>query len=114
MLHRQPAPRSADEAAFLALGPGAAAWLIAAAAAGTARVRVKMADAVDLADVHGPDTVDAALARAAEHGRFAAGDLESIIRYGQPDRTDAGATVTPIDQAHSLQTGTARWKQVGR
>jgi hypothetical protein len=38
-LERQPKAKSAEERAFLAIGPGANAWLIAAAAAGAARVR---------------------------------------------------------------------------
>lgn len=96
----------------MALGPGATAWLVQAAAAGTARIRARMTEAVALAKVHGDDIVDAALARAAEHGRFAQGDVESIICHGRDD--NRGATVTPIQQAYSLQTGTARWKQVGR
>jgi transposase len=37
-LHRTPKARTPDEAAFLALGPGAQQWLITAAAAGTARM----------------------------------------------------------------------------
>lgn len=114
VLRRKPAPRTPQEAAFLALGPGAAAWLTKAAAAGSARIGVKMAQAVELADVYGADVVDAALARAAAHGRFAHDDLESIIRHGRDHGRGGGATVTPITQAHSLQTGTSRWAEVGR
>jgi len=45
-LARQPKPGNAAEAEFLALGDGARMWLIEAAAAGTSRVKVKMAEAV--------------------------------------------------------------------
>src|SRR5215210_4876140 len=41
-LQRTPRARTADEAAFLAIGSGAQQWLIRAAAAGSARLRTKM------------------------------------------------------------------------
>ena len=113
ILDHTPRPRTPEEAAFLALGPGAAAWLVRAAAAGTGKVRVKMDQAVEFAAVYGQDEVDAALAVAAEAGRFAEADLASILRHrrrtGDPDRV-----VVPIADAHSLQPGTARWQEVGR
>jgi hypothetical protein len=52
-LDRKPKARSLEERAFLALGDGAEAWLIKAAAAGAQRVRRKMADAIDLTKLHG-------------------------------------------------------------
>jgi hypothetical protein len=112
ILEHRPEPRTPGEAAFLALGPGAAAWLTGAATAGTARVRMKMDQAVEFAAVYGTAEVDAALAVAAEAGRFAEGDLASILRHRR--RTDSGGVVVPIVEGHSLQTGTGRWKQVGR
>ncbi|MDX6718165.1 MAG: hypothetical protein QOJ63_419 [Solirubrobacteraceae bacterium] len=72
---RKPRARSADEEAFLQIGPGAEAWLIAAAAAGATRIRRKLAEAVDLAKLHGAGQVDEALRAAADAGRFAEGDL---------------------------------------
>lgn len=48
-LERKPRAASADEKAFIAIGAGAEAWLIAAAAAGATRIRRKLAEAVDLA-----------------------------------------------------------------
>ncbi|MEX2549384.1 MAG: IS21 family transposase, partial [Nitriliruptoraceae bacterium] len=81
ILDHKPEPRTPGEAAFLALGPGAAAWLTNAAAAGTARVRMKMNQAVEFAAVYGEQEVDAALAAAAEAGRFAEKDLASILRH---------------------------------
>lgn len=113
ILDHTPAPRTPGEAAFLALGPGAAAWLTAAAAAGAARIPTKMDQAVELAAVYGQDEVDAALGAAAEAGRFADGDLISILRHRQ--RTaDPDRVVVPIVEGRSLQPGTARWKEVGR
>ena len=57
-LHRSPRATSDAEAAFLALGAGAALWLTAAGEAGVARPRPKMAEAVALAALHGTATVD--------------------------------------------------------
>lgn len=113
ILDHTPQPRTPAEAAFLQLGPGAASWLVRAAAAGTSKVNVKMDQAVEFAAVYGTDAVDGALAAAAEAGRFAEGDLASILahrrRTADPDRT-----VVPIAEAHSLQNGTGRWQEVGR
>ena len=74
-----PKPTNTAEAEFLALGDGARMWLLEAASAGTARVKVKMADAVTLARLHGVERVDWALGHAATYGRFAEGDLASIL-----------------------------------
>ena len=52
-LNRQPKAANTAEAEFLALGDGARMWLVEAAAAGTARIKVKMADAVTFARLHG-------------------------------------------------------------
>jgi hypothetical protein len=70
-----PKPTRPEETAFLALGPGAEAWLVEAAAAGAARVRAKMAAAVELAALVSPGQVDAALGISAAAGRFAEDDL---------------------------------------
>jgi hypothetical protein len=60
-LDRKPRARTIEERAFLALGDGAERWLIAAAAAGTSRVRRKMAEAIDLSKLHGTERVERAL-----------------------------------------------------
>jgi hypothetical protein len=52
-LERKARARSADEQAFLAIGAGAERWLIAAAVAGTTKLRRKLAEAVALAKLHG-------------------------------------------------------------
>jgi transposase len=112
ILDHRPAARTPGEAAFLALGPGAARWLTAAAAAGTARVRMKMNQAVEFAAVYGEQEVDAALAAAAAAGRFAEKDLASILRHRR--RNGGDQVVVPLIEGHSLQTGTTRWAEVGR
>jgi transposase len=112
ILDHRPEPRTPGEAAFLALGPGAASWLTAAAAAGTARVRMKMASAVEFAAVYGDQEVDGGLAAAAQAGRFAEGDLASILRHRR--RNTGDGVVVPLIEGHSLQHGTSRWKEVGQ
>src|SRR5258708_6182589 len=109
-LHRTPKARTPDEAAFLALGPGAQQWLITAAAAGTARIRTKMIAAVALASFHGSAAVDPALALAAELGRFADEDLGQLLRYQSVPRP---SVVRRADEATTLQSGTAAWTGVG-
>lgn len=108
---RTPRAGSASEEAFLAIGPGAGDWLTEAAAAGTSRMRSKMAEAVSLAKLHSMAAVDQALGAAALAGRFADDDLPAILahqRSGPPAAPPARAT-----EAHSLQTGTSAWALFG-
>jgi len=110
-LGRVPRARSPEEAAFLAIGPGAAEWLVEAAAVGTARIRVKMADAVTMAGLAGRREVDSALSTAARAGRFAEQDLARLL-----DHAAARAATTPVPprgERHSLQDGTAVWDGFG-
>ena len=105
-LNREPKARTRAEAEFLAIGSGAGLWLAEAAAAGTARVRSKMAQAVQLAALHGKETADRALGQAAAAGRFADGDLAAILAHqataapGEPSRAGEGRT---------LAQGTGGW-----
>lgn len=103
-----PKARTADEAAFLAIGNGAATWLAEAAAAGTARMHVKMAEAVTLAKLAGTAAVDRALGDAALHGRFAHGDLASILNANIRRTTTHAA-----DETRSLTQGTGAWAGLG-
>jgi hypothetical protein len=109
-LARTPWARNGQETAFLAIGEGAAQWLIEAAAAGANRIRTKMAEAITLAKLHGAETVDRALGAAAAAGRFADGDLQAILDHqrhtstGQPRRAS---------ETHSLQPGTGAWAAFG-
>jgi transposase len=106
-LNRQPRATNAAETEFLAIGEGARTWLVEAATAGTSRVKVKMAEAVTLARLHGTDRVDWALGHAAMFARFGDGDLASILAANPP------GTRRRADDTHSLQTGTAAWGQLG-
>lgn len=111
-LERRPRAQSAEEAEFLRIGEGAAQWLVKAAAAGTARVRRKMAEAVDLAKLHGSEALDEALQAAAHAERFAEGDLASILAHAR--------TAEVIEfprravERSTLQRSTAAWEGFGR
>lgn len=107
----RPRPRTQAEAEFLAIGDGAQRWLTEAAASGAARIRSKMAKAAELAAVVGAGRVDEALGLAAIAGRFADGDLASIIDHLAAER-EIGEVVI-ADEAHSVQPGTAAWARLG-
>ena len=111
-LERRPRARSVEEREFLQIGEGAERWLKRAAAEGTQRIRRKMAEAVDLAKLHGAEPVNEALARCASYGRFADGDLASILAHQQT------ATVIPLpvraSEERSLQQSTRAWEGFGR
>ena len=65
-------------------------------------------EAVQLARLHGQVHVDWALGHAATYGRFADGDLASILAaHPLGDRRTAG-------EDHSLQHGTRAWEGFGR
>ena len=111
-LDRSPRPRTTGEAAFCAIGAGAGLWLTEAAAAGTQRMRVKMAEAVELARLHGATAVDRALGQAATAGRFADGDLASFLAHqaGSPNH----GTTSRASEDHTLAQGTASWAAFGQ
>ena len=67
-----------------------------------------MGEAVQLASLHGQVQVDWALGHAATYGRFADGDLASILAaHPAGERHAAG-------EGHSLQHGTRAWEGFGR
>jgi len=107
----RPQPRTRAEADFLAIGDGAHAWLVEAAAIGTVRVRAKMARAVEFAAILGADRVDQALGLAAAAGRFGEADLGAILDHlalnGDP------GDVVHVDETHSAQPGTGSWGRFG-
>ncbi len=108
-------PRTAEEVAFLALGEGAHRWLVEAAAVGAQRVRTKMREAVELGALFGSGAVDDALGVAAMAGRFADGDLVSILEHRQAQDTVMEAFAAAVaDEAHSTQPGTTAWEGFGR
>ncbi|MBK3643031.1 IS21 family transposase [Streptomyces sp. MBT33] len=107
---RTPRATSAEEAAFLMIGPGAASWLVEAGNMGARRVKAKMAEAVALSKLYSAAEVDRALGTAAVTGRFAEKDLLSILDY------QVGLDVTEptrASEAHSLQPGTSAWSRFG-
>lgn len=108
----RPRPVDPGEIAFLALGAGAETWLVEAAASGTVRVRSKMARAVELAALVGREQVEGALALAAGAGRFAEGDLASILDHLAA--REPGAALPALDEAFSVQPGTGAWASFGR
>ena len=71
-----------------------------------------MAEAVDLSKLHGTGPVNEALERCASYGRFADGDLASILAHQQT------ATVIRLPQRssedRSLLASTSSWEGFGR
>lgn len=80
-MERKPRACSAQEREFLAIGEGGERWVKRAAAEGTSRIRRKVPEAVDLAKLHGIRPLNEALGRCASYGRFADGDLASILTH---------------------------------
>jgi hypothetical protein len=101
---------SAEEAAFLQLGPGAASSLFEARAAGVRRIKAKMTEAVALAKLYSVAEADRALGTAAVTGRFADKDLLSIV-----DHQTTREHTDPVrrSEEHSLQPGTSAWSSFG-
>jgi hypothetical protein len=109
-LDRTPRPRTAAEARFLGIGDGAGLWLAEAAAAGASRLRAKMAEAVQLAALHGQEVADRALGQAAAAGRFADGDLAAILAH---QAAAGGGEPSRAGEQSSLAQGTAGWARHG-
>jgi transposase len=110
-LNRTPRPKTDADAAFLAIGEGAALWLTEAAEVGTTRVRAKMAEAVSLAALHGAVVLDRALGHAAMTGRFGEADLASIIAHLA---SVPAAAWHRAGESASLAAGTGAWERFGR
>ena len=114
-LDRVPKAKNAAESAFLELGEGAVLWLREAAAAGTGKMRVKMAQAVDLSRLFDHRDVDWALGHAAVHGRFAEADLASILdHHAHHPRPGQPPAARHAGDNHSLAQGTTSWARLGQ
>ena len=113
-LERRPRARSAEEREFLQIGDGAERWLKRAGAEGTARIRRKMAEAVDLAKLNGAGAVNDALERCASYGRFGDGDLASVLAHQQQRSGELLQLFPDRSEEHSLQGSTRRWEGLGR
>jgi hypothetical protein len=109
-LGRVPKARTSAEAQFLAIGDGAGLWLAEAAAAGTSRVRAKMARAVQLTRLHDAAAVDRALGQAAAAGRFADADLAAILAH---QATAAPGEASRAGEQATLAQGTSGWARHG-
>jgi hypothetical protein len=71
-----------------------------------------MAEAVDLAKLHGNQHVDRALGTCAEAGRFADGDLAAILAHQQ---SQGELIPFPVrSEEKSLQRSTRSWEGFGR
>lgn len=66
-----------------------------------------MAAAVELAALVGTEAVDAALGIAAAAGRFAEGDLATIVDHHASGATAADLVIA--DETYSIQPGTTSW-----
>jgi transposase len=102
-------PRTRLEKDFVAIGPGAKAWLREAAATGVGRIQYKMERAVVLAKTYSPDVIDQALGLAAINHRFTAEDLVSIVNAN----TTANTTIHRTDGEPTLAQGTGGWASYG-
>jgi len=110
-LGRKPKVRNEAEPEFLTLGDGSRLWLTEAAAAGTTKVRVKMAQAVSLAKLFTATEVDWALGHGAVHARFAVADLTSILDHHTA--STAGGPTHSAGEDRSLTQGTSGWASLG-
>lgn len=113
-LDRRPRAKNTAESEFLDLGEGARLWLVEAAAAGTTKMRVKMAEALSLAKLFDPVEVDWALGHAAVHGRFAEADLSSILDHHARGAAAGERDVHRASEDSSLTQGTSAWARLGQ
>ena len=113
-LDRRPRAKNTAESEFLDLGEGARLWLVEAAAAGTTKMRVKMAEALSLAKLFDPVEVDWALGHAAVHGRFAEADLSSILDHHARGAAAGKRDVHRASEDSSLTQGTSAWARLGQ
>lgn len=104
---RTPKANSGSEATFLAIGEGAKRYLAEMAATGERHLDERMAEATTLSDTTDRGRLDEALGIAALAGRFAAGDLVSILAARKEPRRRIG-------EDHSLQPGTSGWARLGK
>ena len=72
-----------------------------------------MAEAVDLAKLHGTGPVNEALERCASYGRFGDGDLASVLAH-QGQQAGGELILFPRSEDHSLQRSTRSWEGLGR
>lgn len=103
-------PKSAVEKQFLAIGAGAHAFIRAAAADGTPRIKERLPILTALTAAWPADQVSDALATAAAVNRFLVADVESILQRAPVTVTESRPSV----EDQSLAQGTAGWHQLGQ
>lgn len=101
---------SSAEAAFLAIGEGAHAFVRQAAAAGVPKLKERLPLLTALTASWPAPAVDAALATAAKVGRFLVADVESILERPAVTLTRQH---TPHEAA-TLAQGTSGWQHLGK
>jgi transposase len=112
-LERTPRPVRQAEREFLGIGDGADAWLRRAGSEGVSQVRRKMAQAVDLAKLHGPGPVNQALVACTRAGRFADSDLARVLAYQQQAGGSERVLFPARGEQSSLQASTRGWEGFG-
>jgi transposase len=103
---RAPKPTTAAEVAFCAIGEGAKRYLAEMAATGERHLDERMDEAISMTGSVESGHLDEALGLAALAGRFASGDLASILASRREPRRS-------ITETHSLQPGTSSWARLG-
>ncbi len=71
-----------------------------------------MAEAVDLAKLHGQEELERALASCAQAGRFGEGDLAAVLAHQQSGKVIPFPVRSSEEQ--TLQRSTAAWEGFGR
>lgn len=105
-VQRTPAANNKFEADFLAIGEGAQRYLTEMAAVGAANIERRLKEALELSERIERGPLDEALGLCALEGRFAEGDLRSVLSARRPPRRRIG-------EDHSLQPGTGGWAGLG-
>jgi hypothetical protein len=74
-----------------------------------------MSEAVDLAKLHGPESIERALAACAKAGRFGDGDLAAILAHqARGEVIEFPTRASERSEAASMQRSTAAWEGFGR
>ena len=102
---RAPKATNTLETEFLALGEGATRYLSEMAATGVRHLNQRLEEAVALSRRCERELLDEALGLCALEGRFAPGDLLSVLETRRPRRR--------MGESHSLQPGTGGWARLG-
>ena len=105
-MQRTPKAGNKREADFLAIGEGAKRYLSEMAALGALNIERRLSEALELMKRIERGPLDEALGLCALEGRFAEGDLHSVISARRP-------RLRRVGEDHSLQPGTGGWAGLG-